>query len=186
MKNKFRISHSLLNLWTNGLVDQAISTYFHLNEVDNPKMKEGRDLHKRWADSIKSKKKLVLGATTLIFDTPRVEFGENGELNKPYNELWDIGGRFDCLDGGILYEFKSGTKNALDYAGEYQIPFYFLLGELSGLSISKAMVVHHNQFLNKTDLVIVWNNEVQIERARNFIDSTGYEVYKYFLDNGLI
>lgn len=186
MKKRFRISHSLLSLWGQGLIQEAINTYLHINPSKDPKMAQGRALHEKWANDIKNTKTLVLGATTLRFDSPRCEYGSNGELNKPYNELWDVGGRFDCLDKKILYEFKSGVKTALDYAGEYQIPFYFLLAELAEIEIEKAILAQYNQYQNKTDLIIIWNGKEQIERVRNWIDSLAYDIYDYFRNNGLI
>ena len=182
-KDKFRLSHSLLSLWGQGLIEDAINTYFHLNSKDNPRMAQGRELHQKWADTIKKNKVLNLGRSTFKFNTPKVEFGENGELNKPYNELWDIGGRFDCVDGDTLYEFKSGVKNSLDYAGEYQIPFYFLLAELAEIPLTKAYLIHWNQYLDKTDFVIVWNDRKQIEKARNLVDSIGPQIFNYFKTN---
>lgn len=186
VKKKFRLSHSLLLLWSQGLTDRAIETYFHINQSKDPKMMEGRRLHEEWASKINKDKTLTLGLTTLTFNSPQTEFGGNGELNKPYNDLWDLGGRFDCIDSPVLYEFKSGVKNALDYAGEYQIPFYFLLADLAGLKIERAILLHYNQYLNKSDLVIVHNSKDQVNKARNFVDSIAPSVYQYFLDNGLI
>ena len=184
--DRFRVSHSLLTLWDNNKIDQAVSTYFHIGGFDSPAMQQGRDLHKKWQDSILKDKKLTVGANTFKFDTPVVEFGDKGELNKPYNELWDIGGRFDALDGTTLYEFKSGVKDSLDYAGGYQIPFYFLLAELSNIKIETAYLIHYNQHTDKADFTIIHNSPWQIERVRNWIDSNAHEIFTYFKDNFLI
>ena len=186
VKKKFRLSHSLLNLWASGETDRAIETYFRINQSQDPKMMEGRRLHEEWATKINKDKTLTLGLTTLTFTAPITEFGGNGELNKPYNDLWDIGGRFDCIDSPVLYEFKSGVKNGLDYAGEYQLPFYFLLAELAEIKIERAILLHYNQYLHKSDLVIVHNSREQVNKARNWVDSLAPDIFKYFTDTGLI
>ena len=185
-KKKFRLSYSLLSLWSQGFITEAINTYLHREVIATPQIIEGRRLHEEWATSITTSKKLILGSTEISFVNPLCEYGSKGELNKPYNDLWDIGGRFDVLDTNTLYEFKSGKTNSLTYANGFQVPFYFLLGELSGIKIDKAMIYHWNQYTKETDFMLVWNDPTHIEKARNWIDTIVPDIHSFFKKNNII
>ena len=145
-------------------------------------MEDGVAFHKKWAKEIKDKRKLKIGKSELHFVDPQPE----KEITLAYNDRWDIKGHIDCVDVPTIYEWKSGVMSSLEYGAGYQVPLYFLLGELSGLEIEKAVILHYNQYKDQADISIVWNSAPQIEKARNFIDSIAPDVEKNFLEAGLI
>lgn len=179
-KNRIRLSYTLCDLWSKGRIDDAVNVYLHLPSTTTPQIEQGRALHAKWANDIRTNNKLKIGRTEISFKNPICEYGENGELNKQYNDLFDVGGRWDALDGDTFYEFKSGKTNSLSYSGGYQIPFYFLLASLSNIHIKKAFIFHYNQYSNESDYMMIWNDQDYIVKAKNFIDSVAPEIQEYF------
>lgn len=182
MTKKLRLSYSLVNLWSEGKIDQALSTYFHIDTGMTEAMKSGREIHKDIEETIKTTKQLPGYLTPIKLTDPKSEF----ELVVPYDEQFDLKAIIDCLDGKTLYEFKTGVTDSLAWSSFYQVPFYFLVCGLSNLEVDKAMLLHYNQHEKTNDFVQIWNGPRQVDRAKNFIDSVAPDVYEYFVTNGLL
>lgn len=181
-KNRLRLSYSLLLLWSQGRVSEAVDLYLHKDTKRSKAMDDGLLLHKEWATKINRDKKLTLDSTTLEFKSPITEL----ERTIEYNDRYDLKGVFDCLDGDILYEFKSGVLSSLEYAVGYQIPIYFLIGNRLNMGIEQARIIHYNQHKNKCDISLVWNTSSMLEKADNFISSLAPDIEKYFLEIGIL
>lgn len=184
MKNngRLRLSYSLLDIFSKGDIDRAVSLYLHLNKKGTVAMEEGKTYHEKWSKEIKKNNELKLGASTFTFKEPLSEH----VIEIPYNDRWDIKAVIDCLDGDILYEFKTGTAESLEYARGYQIPFYFLVCELAGINVERALILHWNQHIKKEDFVIVYNSQELKDKAKNFIDSLAPELEQFFVEQGII
>ena len=108
------------------------------------------------------------------------------EVIVSYNELFDLKGIYDCLDEDTVHEFKTGVMTSSEYANADQIPFYFLLDELTEGRLNQAYLIHYNQYLKKNDFVKIWKSNRLIEKARNLIESIGPEIWMFFNQQGLI
>lgn len=176
--NKVRLSYSFMEMWRRGRINEALDAYYHRNQIDpTPQMKAGKELHEKMEAYIKEHKQFPEWVSKTI------------KLHDPiseqvyvvdYNEKFLLKGVIDVTDNKVLYELKSGIADSLKYTKEFQVPIYFLLCELSGIEIDRAIIIHHNQYTNKNDVAMVWNGKRQIERARNYIDSIGSDIYHYF------
>jgi hypothetical protein len=142
-------------------------------------MEEGSMFHKKWEAEIKKTKKLKIGKTTLRFKNPECE----KLITIPFNDYFDLKGTMDCIDGSTLYEFKSGKTKGLDFAGTMQIPIYFLLNEMVGNTLDRAVLLHYDQHRDKTEYIVVWNDIVKMEGARNWVETLGNELYQYFIEH---
>lgn len=176
-----RISYSTLLLWSQGRHQEAVDCFLHKETKKTLAMSEGIKLHETWGATIRLSRLVTVGNTLLLFKNPRVEH----KVQCPYNDHYELSGIFDCLDGDTLYEFKSGTIGSHEYASGYQLPFYFLLCHLLAVDVQKGILVHYNQHEDTADIMVMYNNPRQIERAKNWIDSLAPEFEEYIVKNGI-
>ena len=181
MKSRLRLSYSLLSQWASGNIDEAVALYLHKPMPSSQAMDDGKKYHEAWEASIKETKQVTIGKTQIKFADPRSEL----PVIVSYNDRWDIKAVFDCLDEPILYEFKTGKTDIMTYARSYQLPLYFLVAQLAGIEIVQARLIRHNQHNGETELMVIWNDEQMVEKARNYIDTLGPEIYDYFVKNGI-
>lgn len=179
-----RLSYTLLYLWDRGLVDDAVSTYFHLDKETTPQMEAGKKLHEEIAEHV-----------TMYNTFP--DWFANHELKMPetekeviveYNEMFDLKCYMDLYDSvtNTLFEYKSGVSDSLSWARTWQIPIYFLIAELANIKVDSAYLIHHDQYKKETDWCVVHNNKTKRDMARNIIDSLGPDIYYYFEKEGLL
>lgn len=180
-KAKLRISYSLLQLWSTGRHEEAISLYLHKDLPKTKAMTDGIKFHKLMEEEITQTKNITVGNTHFSLKNPRPEY----KIITPYNERWDMSGTIDCLDDKTVYEFKTGVVPSTDYARGYQIPFYFLLMEKENIVVENAYVIHYNQYSNKTDWTMIWNGPLHIQKAQNFIDSLAPEIEQFFTEQNI-
>ena len=181
---KLRLSWSLCNLWHRGEIDNAVQAYFHIDRPITRQMKEGKELHDKVGQYIQRHTAFPKWFFDYKLETPESE----KEVVVSYNEYFDLKGYFDCYDSTTktLFEFKTGKTDSLTWSRSWQIPIYFLLGELKGLEIQSAFLIRYNQYIKETDFCIVHNSKELRDSARNFIDSNAVEIREFFLINGLI
>jgi len=181
---KLRLSYTLLNLWDRGDVQGAVDTYLHLDKPMNQAVIEGREIHEQIAEYIDKHNCFPEWLFKYDLITPETE----KEVIVSYNDLFDLKCYMDCYDMGTetLFEFKTGVSDSLNYTRTWQLPLYFLIGELASLPIKSGILVHHNQHTKTTDYTVMHNNKETKDLARNIIDSIGPEIRDYFLQEGLI
>jgi hypothetical protein len=179
---KIRLSHTLMSLWERGDYSDAVSTYFHLDRPITQPMRDGRRIHEEIEDHINKTGQFP----EWFFNYPLVDPEAEKVVTVSYNELFDVKGLFDCIDGKTMFEFKTGRSDSLTWARTYQIPLYFLIAELAGIDVDKCFLIRWNQYEKKRDFCIVHNSEAIREKARNFVDSVGPEIHRYFEQEGLI
>jgi hypothetical protein len=142
-------------------------------------MLDGTAYHLIWEREIKRTKQLKIGETVINFKNPECE----KFIKTPFNEFFDLKGTMDCVDGSILYEFKSGKTKGLDFAGTMQIPIYFLLNEMTGNPLEKGILLHYDQHHKKTEYIVIWNDKIKMDGAHNWVETLGAEIYNYFIEN---
>jgi len=166
-----------------GNPSEAVECYFRLEKSkSNPAMEDGKRIHKEIADYINKHKKLPDYLPNFTLKTPIAE----KELIISYNEMFYIKVIIDCLDLPLIYEWKTGGQDSINWARTYQLPLYFLVCEMSGIKVDSGFLAHYNQKTKEKDFVVVHNSPTKIEEAKNLIDSIGPEIYEYFLKEGLI
>ena len=178
--NKLRLSYSLLHTWDKGDIQGAIDLYFHVDRPLTEPLKRGREVHEEIEKHIKEHGSFPKWFFEYDLDNPTPE----QPVTVEYNELFDLKGVFDCLDGKTLFEFKTGNTDALAWARTWQLPIYFLIAELSEIEVDKAILIRNNG--KKSEFVIVHNTKGKREMARNIIDSIAPEIYAYFEQQGLV
>ena len=179
---KLRLSHSLMYAWERGEPDRVVQMYFRMKSPTTPQMQAGTDMHKEISQYIVKNKELPPWLAPFKLNNPEPD----KQVIVSYNELFDLKGLFDCYDEGDIHEFKSGRTDSLEYLRQDQIPFYFLLAELSELPAKRAFLFHYNQYDKRSDWAMLWNSPDVVERARNRIDTIGPEIYEFFKSEGLV
>jgi len=176
--NKVRLSYTFMEAWRRGKIAEALDMYFHRNTFEPTRqMIAGKELHEKMEAHIKSTGQFPDWVTkTIKLHAPVSEKVYVAD----YNDEFLLKGVIDVTDNKVVYELKTGLADSLKYTKEYQVPIYFLLCELVGIEVDRAIIIHHNQYSGVNDVAMVWNGKRQIERARNYIDSIGSEVYNYF------
>ena len=185
--SKLRLSYSLLSMWERGDIQGAVDVFawesMGIESKGTPQMETGKKYHDEISRHIDTYNCLPdYMATQLSFTIPKTEY----LVTVPYNELCDLGGRFDCIEEPILYEWKTGVSDSLEWARTWQLPIYFLICELAGIKVDLAYLVRHNQYEKKSDFCIVHNSKRLRDKARNIIDSLAPEIVDYFKEQGLI
>lgn len=181
--NKIRLSYSFMEEWRRGNINNALNMYFHRNVIEPTRqMIAGKELHEKMEAHIKEHKQFPEWVSkTIKLQDPISE----QVYIVDYNEKFLLKGVIDVTDNKVLYELKTGLADSLKYTKEYQVPIYFLLCELAGIEVDRAIIIHHNQYTGVNDVAMVWNGDRQIERARNYIDSIGSDVLMYFESQAL-
>ena len=180
--NKLRLSHSLIEAWERGNPDDVVTMYFHLEAKTNKAMEDGRRIHEEIAEHVDTYNTFPDWFFDKELRLPETE----KEVIVEYNEMFNLKCIIDCLDIPLLYEFKTGGSESLEWARTNQLPLYFLACEIAKIPVESAYLIHHNQHIKKTDFTIVHNSASLREKARNVIDSTGPEIYEFFSREGLI
>jgi len=173
---KLALNFSTLNYWSKGRIDEALDCYFHRQTFKSDALLDGTAFHEMWEREIKRTNLLKIGNTVVKFNKPQCE----KKIETSYNDRWDIHGTFDVWDPPILYEFKSGKTKGLDFAGTMQIPLYFLISELIGVPLEKAILLHYDQHRKKTEYIVIWNNDKKVMGARNWFETLAGEIEDYF------
>jgi hypothetical protein len=181
MKNKVRLSYTLLNLWQHGQIDEALTYYFKLGQITSEAMRQGKEIDNYLNNFISQHGAYPInwGGDQLKKPFPQVKW----EIN--YSPHFDLVGVLDVLDGKTIYENKSGKLPSNIYALGFQIPIYFILAEAKGVEIDEAILKHFNQHTNEFDQTIIRNSPRERERGHNFIETIGGEIYNYFEEHNL-
>ena len=182
MKKKLRASYSLLNTWKRGDINGAVDMYLHRSSYTSIEMEEGKWFHDEWENQILQYKEAKIGKTILRFRKPQPE----REIIVPYNDIIYLKGRLDCTDRKTIYDFKTGKTDIMDYVNGYQIPFYFLLTDLANDKMTKCDLIHYNQHTDEGQFFRIRRSEYMINKAREYIDSIGPDIYYYFESIGIL
>lgn len=179
---KLRLSYSLLSYWDRGDIQGAVNCYFHVNNIGNAAMENGKRVHEELADHITKYNSFPEWFFNYPIQLPECEKA----VTVPFNEMIDLKGVFDCLDlaSSTLFEFKTGTSDSLSWARTWQIPLYFLIAEIAKIEIEKAILIRNDG--KKSDFVVVHNTQRLRDRARNIVESLSPEIWEYFNNEGLI
>lgn len=181
-KEKLRLSYTLLKLWQQNRVDDAIIYYFKLGKITNKYMEEGLKWDKLVNDSVEGHRKLPTAFGGGMLSNPKSQL----KLVAQYNTYYDLVGVIDILDETILYEIKTGSsKDSADYSLDFQIGIYLLLTDLSKIEVEKAIILHYDQNRNTLDKTLIWNSIEERKRAKNYIDTLAPDIYEYFKANKL-
>jgi len=181
MKNKFRASYTILDMWSSGNWEMAIKQYFKLDKYSSPETEDGLRWHEKWRKHIEDTKTMPVefGGRPLI--APVTERKKVVELDS-----WlDLVGIIDCYDSPTVYDWKTGKTSSEVYAGGKQGAIYGVLATLLGYYVEKIEIHHYDQYMKTADMSIVWITPKLLEDAHNYIVTVSSEMYQYFLSNNL-
>ena len=174
-KSKLRLSYSLLSCWMTGDYEQCALMYQHKTSP-NEAQQGGLDMHDKWQSEIQKNKKLVVKDRVFRFKKPLCEH----EIVQDFSELSVVKGRIDCVDTGVVWEFKSGVTSSLEYAQKDQLPFYFMLLKMGGNPPQYGKVVHYNQTDDLVDVSKVYYSDELVEQAINLCQTFEHDIFTYF------
>lgn len=175
---KLRVSYTLLELWRQGKVDEAVASYLSLETKTSLSIEKGKEEHKRLEKEIKSGERKLFDRFEL--KKPESEL----KIVIPYNDFADLVGVLDIYDNPILYEIKTGKTSSSEYLSSYQLSIYSLLLKKTGRDLEKIIVINKND--NEINYSIKYYYPLMLEEAKDFIDSYVFEIYKFFKEKNII
>lgn len=182
MKNKVRLSYTLLEFWRLGKIQEALDMYFRRRPTPStPAMEQGKQIHESVQKYVLKHLRFPEQISKIPVKNPVIE----QEFVVDYSEQFLLKVKIDIFDTDCFFELKTGMTDVMKYTRDYQIPIYFLACELSGNPKKKAYIIHYNQYSKEKEVVLVWNSKRQIDLAKNYIDSIAPDIYQYFNGNGL-
>ena len=181
MKNSFRASYTVLNMWANGNWEMAVKTYFKLDSYTSRAMAAGKDLHEQWSNHINETQTLpeVFGSAKLV--KPESEL----KLTAKLANWLTLVGRIDCIDADTIYEFKTGKSSSEEYASTYQGGVYGLLATYHDRLINKVVLCRYDQYAKRSDVSYLWVTDNLLKDTLNWVETLSSEMHSYFTKNGL-
>lgn len=181
---KFRASYSVLDMWTRDW-ENAVAMYFHLETYVTRQMQEGRDWHEKWAKEITETGCLpkVFGGGKLSNPRPELKL-EVAEYGKGFEWL-ELVGIIDCLEDGVIHEFKTGLTNSSGHSKSNQGGVYGILAKMHNLPAKQVQIHHYNQYIKEADTSIIWLTPELLAETDNWIKTVSCEMYEYFRENNL-
>lgn len=177
-----RLSYTLLSLWEQNNINEAIAYYQHKSTLFSDAIQDGRIYDQIWQEEIDTKGTLHIGRSIIKFKKPQTQV----KIVSPYLDRFDLVGVIDCLDNEILYEWKSGSSSSLEYSDSPQVKMYFFICELLKIPVKTAVIGHYNQMTDKADITIFHNSAQQREEGENYIQSLSGEIYEHFTKIGIL
>lgn len=179
-----RLSYTLLNLWEQNNIAEAVNYYLKKSTLTSPEITDGRIYDQVWQEEIDTKGELHIGRTHIKFRNPKTQ--DRAKMVIDYLDRFILVGVPDCTDEDILYEFKTGTTSSLEYADGHQIKMYFFIAGLKGIPIKTSRIIRYNQYKDEADITIFHNTLLQRQDAENYIQSLAPEIYEYFEKHNVI
>lgn len=180
---KLHASYTLLKAWNDGTgYEQVVKMYFKLEKFTTRAMATGQEVHKAIAENIKEFGRLPSDMGGHKFTSPIVEKLYEVEIN----EWLSLKMFADCIDGEILYDWKTGAKTSESYAGEKQLPLYGAILGLAGVQVNRGEI--HRVDLSpahKLDTSVVWLTKEAKQAALDWALEQATQIHNYFTENGL-
>ena len=181
--NKLRLSYSLLNAWEWGKKEEAIKLYLHLPTEVTLAMKRGIKFDEDVQASVNSMGIFPSEIGGWKLKNPTAQ----RRIEVPYNDKFDLVSVTDVWDEPVVYETKcSSSKDAGEYAYDFQIPFYFLTLKLKGIEVNKAWIFAYNWSKKSYTTSLIWYSDRIVKIAEDKIDKYGDEIYEFFKERGVI
>lgn len=172
---KIKLSYTVLRLWEQSKI-KDLTDFLKGKEIEkNEDMERGYNFDLMVQATVEKEKRLPDEIGGLRLNNPQIQ----KRVVVPYNELADLVGVYDVYDEPVIYEIKSSKFTSGDFLNDYQLDFYLLLAQLSGLKVEKAILYRHNYLDNDYDKSILYFNERSIKEIRNRIDSLLPEIYNF-------
>ena len=182
---KFRASFTVLSQWANGRWEEAIKSYYHLERVETPQMKLGKELHKQWADEVRRTGKLpkVFGGEPItpifIEEYFRVDVNEWLQLSFVADLVIEE-------NGGTVIDYKtSSSKTSGEMIDTYQLPMYEIGLMLVGVLTRMGKILHYDPITKQVDQSMVWFSDNLRKETLEWIITNASEMHDYIQKNNL-
>lgn len=122
-----KLSYSILNAWSSGKWEDAVSMYLGQDIPMTPYMELGRKMDKLWELEIERTKHLPkdLGGELMTEPVTQQKYEKLIPFSKGISIL--VRGVPDCTDQTDLHEFKCGMTTPQNYIDKMQLDYYKLL-----------------------------------------------------------
>lgn len=177
-----RTSYSILSLWSKGEQEEAVRTYLKLPREETQAMIDGKKFHEEWSFETEENGRLpkVFGDKELV--NPLVE----KKLEAHITDWLELVGIADCIDNGMIYEYKTGVTDSQTYARTFQGGVYGILATYNDITISQIAFMHYNQYTKRSDTSYVWLTDKRISEAMEWIITYASEMHDYLESNNLL
>lgn len=170
-----KLSYTILWAWSQYKYEDAVSYYLNRDLPLTKEIELGRLKHARWAMYTMQHKKLHadLGGDKLT--DPVVE--------QKYEKLIPLGDKYiillrgipDCTDGPICYEYKCGSKTAVEYIDDLQLDYMKLLNP----ELKEGRYICYNPYFKRKTVGIKYLTEDNAMTALEHVVTFGGEIIEY-------
>jgi CRISPR/Cas system-associated exonuclease Cas4 (RecB family) len=174
-----RASFTLMKLWSNGQIDDAVKTYLRHPRETTPAMQAGLEHHKMWELEVQR-----TGNLPLIFGGKKLADPLTERRYEAQVTPWmSLRGVIDCFEGDTIHEFKTGVMPANDYANSRQVEVYAWLLAENGINARKAFYHVYHQHLHEVESAMVWITDERLRDAVEWMVTFGSDIHNYFVEN---
>lgn len=177
-----KLSYSILNAWSSGNFEQAISQYLGKPWVATPAMELGKLKDELWSTHAEFHRELhpELGGDKLDRPAVQVKYEKIIPFSADFQIL--LRGVPDTVDGATLYEYKCGMTTAGQYIDKLQMDYYRLL--LPDLTI--GFYLCFNPYNNTLSKGVKYLHRSNAETAMEHVITFGGEIIDYLQANKLV
>lgn len=177
-----KLSYSIINTWSRGDYEQAISYYLGHDYPKTPAMELGSLKDKLWTDYALKNKSLHSDVGGGLLKNPTIQ--KKYEKVLPFSKDIQIllRGVPDIYDDYKIIDFKCGQTQASSYLESYQLDYYkiFLPEAVEGIYLC------HNPYTKKLTKGIKFLTQKNVDQALNHLFTFGGEIIEYLLANKLL
>lgn len=194
-----KLSYSILNAYSEGRWEEAISMYLGKQLPENPYMELGKLMHEKWADEILETKRMPAELGGQKLKKPIVE--------QKYQKIIPMGEKYQILIRGVIdlectekigivvQDHKCGVGKSVSYVDKLQLDYYKLLrpqatiGRYACHNPYKCEAHCQKKKLKKHECYgygIKFLTDEGAEKALNHIITYGGEIIQYLEANNMI
>lgn len=194
-----KLSYSVLNAWSKGNWEEAVSMYLGHDLPENPYLTLGKILHEKWEKHILKTSTMPdeLGAQPIVNPLVEVKYQKIIAMGSKYQILLRGVIDLECIENGelIIQDHKCGVGKASSYVDSKQLDVYKLLrpkatiGRYACHNPYKCEALCQAKNLKKHVCYgygIKFLDETNAENALNFIITYGGEMISYLETQKLI
>lgn len=176
-----KVSYSILNAWSQGQYEQAVSYYLGRDFPATQQMELGRLKHKAIELHIAQNNCLpdYFGGGQLADPIIEKKREKVIRLSDTFSIL--LRGVPDCIDGTTLYEWKIGKTPALSYVDSLQMNYYKLL--VPELTVGRYYCL--NPYTDETTTAVKFLTKKGVDTAIEHVVTFGSEFFDYLKANKL-
>lgn len=181
-----KLSHTTLSAWAKGNYEDAVAYYLGKGVPSTPQMELGSLKHDEWAKHIEQHKTIPdeLGGGTLVDPIVEQFYGTAVPFTDDI-QIYLIG-RFDCVDNGIVYDWKCGQSLPSSHTNGHQLGYYQTILKANDVEVHEGRFVCFNPITKQHKVGVQYLTDKTLDAALEHIMTFGGELINYLQTQKLL